>query len=322
MTNKKGDQPHWLDDYERAINNLIASDEIIEWKETRALEQAKILSVNTLFQDAINSLRQKYQINNLIGDGKIYVEEVLSDFTSHLSDEEYYQLSSDLEDVARKFNLDYKGEDEGLLVAALCYGITPDNILNHWESMKFVIARTRRPGVQIVVDNHLRLKEKIYYMIIIAHLCTQLIKLGGRISLPEPLSKMVIEALKRFGKIETRERAETIFQRIADKKMKPKLYIEVVGNTTLKDVQRTWPQVELRQIEYFGQTNDVGFKKRSRVWRTYARDVFIWNKVKSDGLTYEAAYDEWLNQHPDEEVVELTAVIKSVNRIEGLSRSE
>jgi hypothetical protein len=36
--------------------------------------------------------------------------------------------------------------------------------------------------------------------------------------------------------------------------------------------------------------------------------------VKRDGSTYEAAFDEWLSAHPDD-TVEITAVIKAVNRI-------
>ena len=54
--------------------------------------------------------------------------------------------------------------------------------------------------------------------------------------------------------------------------------------------------------------------KRPRVWRTYERDVYIWRRVKRDGSTYEAAFDEWLSAHPDD-TVEITAVIKAVNRI-------
>jgi hypothetical protein len=310
------DRPQWLKEYNEALNKLLNSPEIIEWKTTRALEAAKILSVNQEFQTNIQHLRKKYRIQNGIGKGEILAGVALEQYTSHLDDQDYQQLIKDLQGLAKTFELDWEGEDEGLIVAAVCYGVTPENILSHWESMKLLIAKTRISGVRLFVDSHIRLKEKLIYMTIVSHLCTQLLRCGGKINLPDPL-EIVFEALKSVGKIDTKERAEAMLQKIKDVKLAPDLYLKISRNTTIKDVQRTWPQVELRQAEIFGKDTPKKAATR-RQWRTYSRDIFIWRRVKLDGLTYEAAYNEWLDAHQEEMPVEISAIIKSVSKIDTL----
>ncbi len=306
---------NWQKEYGEALNNLINAKEIVEWKMTRALEEAKLISIDTEFQRRIRIMQERWKVTPRITTKDLDPQTVLGERTSHLTEEEYNLLVKELEVLANDFDLDWKGEDEGLVVAALCYGLTPNNILNHWEGMKFIVARTRRPGVELVVDYHFRLKEKMYFMIIIAYLFTKLYQHGVKIDIPVVLRDILIDALKSIGKIETKERAEEIFDRVRDKNFTPALFIKLTKGTTLQDIKRTWPQVELRKAEIFKEISRSG---KRRIWRTYARDIYVWKRVKTDLMTSEGAYNEWLLHHPDEEPVEISAVIKSVGRIETL----
>lgn len=75
----------------------------------------------------------------------------------------------------------------------------------------------------------------------------------------------------------------------------------------------------MRKAEWLhGEGKRRAKKSRNRIWRTFERDIFIWRRVKRGGVTYEVAYDEWLSTHPNENAVEITAVIKAVRKIKNI----
>jgi hypothetical protein len=127
-----------------------------------------------------------------------------------------------------------------------------------------------------------------------------------------------MEALKTVG--HTGDNAETAaraIEKFRDTYIDPDLFIKITSETSLEDIKRTWPQVEMRKKEWLRNKKNKPFPTRTRVWRTYDRDIFIWRRVKEDGMSWEKAFDEWLRVHPEdaEDAVELSAVIKAVKRI-------
>lgn len=185
-----------------------------------------------------------------------------------------------------------------------------------------LVARTRRPGVTILTDHQAR-TENLYNMIILSHLLTRMLEANIKIDLPDRLKQYLIKSLKTIGrKIENKEQAGKILDIITKAISKPNLLIKIEADTSLEDVRRTWPQVELRKLQILGNSQGEKPPRRRRIWRTYERDIFIWKRVKLDGRTYETAYDEWLLNHPEDKPVEISAVIKSVNRIVDLPRED
>lgn len=316
-----------ISDYAAALRALTNKGvEIADWKITRGLEEAKLLSVNSEFQRAVAEIRKRWNIIPKVREGYIDALAELNEYASHLSDEERKSLYEDLRVLATKFNLEWSDEDEaedqGLIVAAVCYGLTPDTILNHWDKIKYTIAKSRTPGIRVMRDTHSHIKEKIADMTVIAYLFLRLRNLGVKVELPEPIRGLVMTALKSIGKVDTAEKAVKIIQQIQEAELPIDLSIRIEQDTTLEDIKRTWPQVELRKIEFLKGRGRKKARFRKRVWRTYSRDIFIWKRVNHHGQSYKEAYDEWLSNNPEEQAVEISAVIKSVSKIKDLPNED
>jgi hypothetical protein len=306
--------------YWKAFHEMLEkSSEIVEWKVSRTLEEAKALSVNEDFQQAVAEIRQRYGIEPRIQSKLVDPGAVLHEYTSHLDEAGREKLENDLSALAKRFDLAWsnEGEDYGLIVGALCYGLTPEILTGHWEEIRYSMARTRTPGVKLMLDTGQNLKEKLADQIVISYLIMLLRENGIPVSLPEPIREIVREALSRVGRIGlSAERAAEAISSIQEKFLTPELYIRVVRNTTLEDIKRTWPQVEMRKVEWLrGEGGRRTSPRRGRTWRTYERDIYVWRRVNRGGLTYENAYDAWLRDHPEDPAVELSAVIRSVRRI-------
>lgn len=317
------DEKEYLEAFSGLVNK---SQEIVDWKVNRTLEEAKLLSVNPEFQKAVAELRGRWKIEPHIQEEAIHPAVLLREYTSHLDETGREQLDKELQGLARKFDLDWsvEGEDFGLVVAAVCYGLTPDNLIRHWERIKLTAARTRTPGARLILADHEHVKKQLVNMIVTSYLFLQLKEAGIEFPLPGPIKEVVLEALKAVGKLgETPERAAAFIEKIQEMYLPPDLHVKIDRNTTLEDIKRTWPQVELRKTEHLprgeGRKNS---RKRRRPWRTYERDIFIWRKVKKGGLTYEDAYNEWLSSHPGEDPVEITAVIHAATRIQEVPNDD
>ncbi len=306
--------------YWKAFHEMLEkSSEIVEWKVSRTLEEAKALSVNEDFQKAVAEIRQRYGIEPRIQSKLVDPGAVIHEYTSHLDEAGREKLENDLSALAKRFDLAWavEGEDYGLVVGALCYGLTPEILTCHWEEIRYSMAKTRTPGVKLMLDAGQNLKEKLADQIVISYLFFLLRQNGISVSLPEPIQEIVREALGRIGRVGlSAERAAEAISSIQEKYLTPELYIRVVRNTTLEDIKRTWPQVEMRKVEWLrGDGGKRTSPRRGRTWRTYERDIYVWRRVNRDGLTYEDAYDAWLRDHPEDPAVELSAVIRSVKRI-------
>jgi Protein kinase domain len=223
--------------------------------------------------------------------------------------------------LADKFDLRWfdEGEDYGLIVGALCYGLTPDNLIEHWDEIKYSMSKTRTPGAKLFLDHGQRIKDSLSAMVAISFLFLRLHEVGFYLQdLPEPVREIVMEALKTVGHAgDNAETATRAIEKFRDIYIDPDLFIKITSETSLEDIKRTWPQVEMRKKEWLTNKKSKPFPTPTRVWRTYGRDIFIRRRVKEDGMSWEKAVDEWLRLHPEdaEHAVELSAVIKAVKRL-------
>jgi len=216
--------------------------------------------------------------------------------------------------------------DYGLVVAAVCFGITYENLVENWEEIRYTAAIEASPGTSLMLINHDReARNKLGALLTIAFLADLLLGEGYEPKkIPEPIREWIRFALEKLkaddGGALNPKRAPWAIKTLGGgphehARVKPQLYLKIDADTTKKDVERTWPQVELRKIELYGPP-----PAQKRTWRTYARDAFIWERVRLGGMTFEKAYDEWLINHAkDNEVpVEISAIIRAVNRIDHL----
>src|ERR1044071_2587889 len=191
------------DAYRKAFSELMAkSDEIVEWKISRTLEEAKILSVNADFQKTIAEIRQRYGIKPRIQSNLVQPGAVLREYTAHLNEEGHGELEDELNDLARKFDLAWfdEGEDYGLIVGALCYGLTPEILTLHWDEVRYSMAGTRTPGVKLTLDWHDRLKGKLADQIVISYLFLLLKqRYGIDVEMPGPIREVIQDAFANVG---------------------------------------------------------------------------------------------------------------------------
>ena len=94
----------------------------------------------------------------------------------------------------------------------------------------------------------------------------------------------------------------------------PFAHLPIGPDLTLQDVKDMWEMVEEARSWLSDRLGEPA--TRPRVRRNFARDLFIWKAVNQLGQTYEAAYDEWLREHPYDEPVETSAIIHAVQALD------
>ncbi|GAG88550.1 unnamed protein product [marine sediment metagenome] len=212
--------------------------------------------------------------------------------------------------------------DYGLVVAAVCFGLTPENILDHWEKIGITVAQEISPGVTVVYKREsLEARRRIGTLAVIIYLFERLRDLGiGISSLPDPVKEWV-----KFSITTLRIKPSSVPSFIEKYECLPndkpndgiKLYLEITPETTKDDIIRTWPQIEWHQYKLWGKQ-----RNKPRIWRNYERDLFLWQKVNIDGLAHEKAYADWLDKNPNKyKTKDTSTIIKAVEKVEKLSRS-
>jgi hypothetical protein len=91
-------------------------------------------------------------------------------YSEHLSEADRELLEKDLDELADKFDLDWtdEGEDYGLIVGALCYRLTPSNLIHDWDEIKYSVSKTRTPGVRIFLNHRRDAVDNFIQSIVIA----------------------------------------------------------------------------------------------------------------------------------------------------------
>ena len=129
------------------------------------LEKAKRLSEKREFHSRINDFRNKWNICPSIQFYDVFEEAIRQDhvlsyfvFVRKPTQEEWEELQQELEtNIFEPLSLDWV-KDSGLVVAAICFGLTYGNINNHWEDISIVATQGAYPWDDIIIDNQ---KERL-----------------------------------------------------------------------------------------------------------------------------------------------------------------
>jgi hypothetical protein len=307
--------------------NRLHKGEIREYKIQRALEKAKLLSVNSEFQAGVEKIREKWGINpSLPTDFEdLYPDVVIKHrvFGAEPNENELKELLTDLKKLCESCGMDWRF-DFGLIVTSICFGLTAEDILNNWEEISFTAAKEASPGVEVVLFRKgAEDIKKMGVFLTIAYLGNLLSDSDVNLNtLPVSIREWLNFSIECTRIDEGFINPSLIPNLIKEMKACPKdepdgeveIYLRIRPETVKADVDRTWPQVEMAKLEFWGET-----PARGRIWINYERDIFIWKKVNEEGMTYENAYDEWLIKQPDDEVVEISAIIKAVRQVDKIS---
>jgi hypothetical protein len=90
--------------------------------------------------------------------------------------------------------------------------------------------------------------------------------------------------------------------------------IYITPETTIEDIRTNWEQVEVAQA-WLREEWGVEITPPARYRRRLNRTLYVWRRVTLDHVTYDTAYEEWYQEHPEEEAVEPSAIIHAVNNL-------
>lgn len=299
--------PEYLEQYNSALNEFVSkSQKIIEYKKEKAFEMAKVYANKPQFQLAILEFRKRWHLEVCpFNEGVHPVFQWHSDKITEsipgkqLTEEDLDKIWEDLEaTLIKPFGLN-KEHDSGLVIAAVTWGVTPENLENHWEEISFPIAKDFTPGSQFFIeDSYTRIGNHLVIVLLI-----ELLERRGldRTKLPRSVQFRIEEAQILAGtdnmslkqiilvleRISTPNPNEDLVKRL-------ELYLKIEPDTSLADIERTWPQIELRRAELWGTR-----PKRPKNWKNYDRDMELYNlfqKYKDYGKVIKI-YDQ---RHPGE----------------------
>lgn len=282
-------------------------EEFNQWMFDRVLEKAKILSINMSFQDDLNEIRTKWRIEAGIKEKypHSHPKIVLENYTKHLDPKEQRKMLSDLEDLARKYKLDFS-KDFGLISVAVFYGLEPEILLEQWDEIKYTATSIMSLWTtDVIVHPYSDAVKESFYLATISFLLDQLNQNNIEIEIPNTIRDIVNQATTGEYQLEIVNENE---------EFRPEIFIRVHPSTSRKDIKRFWHRVEFEKAKLWPESG-----VKSRTWRTFRRDVYIWKKIRLENLTFDDAYDQWLNEHPEEEILDISTIKKGVKKIEDIN---
>jgi hypothetical protein len=302
------------------FDKLLINDTTFDDIQEIALENAKRLSVDKEFQDAIIEWRNKWEIkiesyNRYIHPQEEHLfppsykhplpspESIWERGTAQFTTEQRRKQRQELADIGKKSGLDFFGNDYGLLTVAAFYTLTPEVVTNRWDQIYPTIIQYMTTAVRMYVYPYIHPFLRERYAAVINHLIIQLEKHGISLDLPDAAESFIFDIRDKVYLIDW------------EKDPEPEIILKIDLNSSKNDVSRIWDHVSFQQARLW-----PGSIKKTRKWRNYERDYFIWKKVKKEGFTYEDAFDIWLNEHSDDRIVEISAVIKGaqlINKVYG-----
>lgn len=298
---------------------------IVDHINLRTLEKAKRLSVDKDFLSSVENLQKKWNIEPKAPSMEIFstvfrVDHVLVFFAfgkKHTA-EDWSQLLIDINTMIVEPNRLDPNSDFGLVVIGICFGLTRQNILERWDLLEMIATQGKYPWGDIKVEdpiNELRRHTGKNWTIL--YLTYLLENTGFDLSKLDSSFKRWMtsstESLK-IGNIVIDHELIPIFLRILNNQLDQRgrnqdVSLRLKPGTTFRDIERMWPFVEAVMAETFEQTD-----KKTRIWDTFPRDSFIWEQKHLHRNTYEKAYEDYLKEHPEEEVVDLSSIIRNLSR--------
>lgn len=301
---------YWPKAY-KLLENLIKREQASnERRSGRALEVAKLMSVNVQFQSSLDKIRRHWGIVPKYPESSENVDMSADDIlvqyafeNTPYSKKTWHQLQRTMEN---KLCTPFKGFiwrlDYGLMVAALCYGLEPYDVLKNWDHI-WNVARHQQTfrHVEIRVEDD----EKFMGAILtIAYL-------SNRISQVDPTIPAVINQWIDFART-SRETVQVdddnipqALEDISGEPMSPPLddltlLVRIYPDTTKEDLTSLWPRISLKQLELWGNQKRIVRNE----WDTFESDLVI-DKLKQQGQTTQeiiAEHDEYFATMPDKKI--------------------
>lgn len=274
---------------------------IIETKLHRAKQKAQALSTNEEFVKKVKALRVEWNITPSLPEvlpgedpeEKLSPENILQKWAfsdSNASSQKRQMLMDDLEtELCKPFDLNWF-HDFGIIVGAVCFGLTRENILEHWDRISFTLAKEVSPGVTIEVRTKMSGDRLMSALAVTALL--HLLEEHGISRQVLPVS--IQEAIKYVQDLP---------------RQTPQLLLHIEPNTSRNDVVRTWPQVQGYQQDLWGMP-----KSKTREWREYERDTAIGILVNKREMSLDEAYDAWLNDNPTVKPLSISTIKRGANK--------
>lgn len=300
------------------FSRLLQEEKVFLDIQETLLENAKRLSVNKEFHEDIEAWRKKWGVNSGYKDPYIHPMErplfpesykpalpsarvIWRQRGKHLSSEERKIMFEEMKDIAHKHSLNFEGDDFGLVTVAAFYGLMPDVVIERWDQISSTISQEMSSEVKIFIYPYINKSVEKLFLAIINYFVDKIEENGIVLEMPTSIQKLVSKARTRGYQIDSLD---------WDENVKPEMLLKLSPLSSKNDISRIWPHVMFQQSRLWPD-----FVKKPRKWRNYERDFFIWKKVKREGYTYEKAYDLWLDNNPDDKIVEISAVIKGAQEI-------
>jgi len=286
---------NWDSIYPLLRNRISLADDEAQRAKQAAREKAKLLSVNERFRENVDHWRSEYRLVPKFPTGLdelrfLDPDDILRQWALDSSASEQDFRSAKLRVKRNLIDpfpfLDYLA-DYGLVVAALCFGLTPENILSDSQfDLIWTVARFQGYFGDAVV----RVDDSEKFMgsiLAIAYFAAVLIraqrmagdehiKVAELANVPLSIRRWLAWALDKCDALgidvaEPENIAEYI-EKINGKPDDPpvhraELYLYIRPDTNLKDLESVFPVIEYEQARLWGK------KTTKRVWREYERDV-------------------------------------------------
>lgn len=279
--------------FQNYVAELIASqhpewewgNEIGADKRRRALIRAQHLSVHPAFQTAVEALRQDWQIEPRLPEASLPLpqripDSILRHYAQHrlASDADWTKLRLDIHHrLLTPFGL-HPDDNFGLAVAAVCFDLSPTNVIHHWDTMAYTAAKEIAPGARLIQFED-RSRKLAGAFLTIAYLARRLIDRDTEtLRVPRVIHDWVryvrswCRSLTAHGMPCSPEEAAiaAVHGEAFPTTQEPsRLFIEITRNTTKRDLQRMWPQIEAQQVALYGTQKP----QQAGPWESYARDV-------------------------------------------------
>ncbi len=295
---------------------------VAEYREKAIKLKAVKLSMSRHFQNVLKELREKWKIeSNFQYEPSelswIKPESVLRNLAikRDLSDREWHQLQGNLKSrlFTEHFDLIWP-QDYGLVVAALCFGLTPDDILSSWQTI-WLLARQES---DLSSDVFIRIDDSEKFaaaLLSLAYLAENPFAIFGN---PESLDEDAQAntknlppnvlawvdfatdfARKVVASVSGADEAIELMRALPDDPSvsQPELWLRIHPATQLPDIERSWEIVELKKFLLWGEEHRDG----NRISRTWKRDYELYT-LYQELHDYPQVVKEYDRLHPNNRI--------------------
>jgi hypothetical protein len=319
---------HWREYSKHLHDSLNSKHNIRNENITRYL--AQLLSISDTFQMAAQNFREKWSIepssefvNYLFRTKPHFLEpNSLIQLMCEKWNAEKTHFNNDLNEmIFSKFPLLNQREDYGLIIASLCVGLTPNEVIKCWKEIWLISSHGSERNLEVLMrvddaPNMLGAFLTIAYLsellghVVFQHppeqksklVATGTDKLHAVIEEAEHkgLFPPVIIAWMKFAETQYKEVEKLGFGNLPEvieliqglpsnyitrSYLRPDISVRITSDTLKSHFQQLWPKIEMTRIREWGQTSQTTITKDVE-WREYERDSrlkALFDEIREEG---------------------------------------